>query len=245
MAEIMGEDMQNLMIKHQKLLIFLGIIAFFYVSYKIAYPSYAWNQKLTVEVETPEGVVIGSSVVAVKWRQYPDVWQEIRSVRDSHEGEASIIELPNGKYLFVLLSNATPSLALHVFATSKVGSGMDPRIVPASEVNSHKGEIKSIPGVHYPLFVTFDDLDDPASVKRVDPDDLEASFGEGYSLKSATLEITDEEITEGRIVDLLPWFNWPRQKSLEYGGGSNPLKMPNDSPRGYQSLSKLEFRRAL
>jgi hypothetical protein len=29
MAEIMGEDMQNLMIKHQKLLIFLGIIAFF------------------------------------------------------------------------------------------------------------------------------------------------------------------------------------------------------------------------
>jgi hypothetical protein len=33
-----------------------------------------------------------------------------------------------------------------------------------------------------PLLVTFADINDPASVQRVDPDDLAASFGPGYAL---------------------------------------------------------------
>ena len=193
----------------KKILVFVGVIAFFCLVYKINYPTYSWNQKLTVEVETPEGVASGSSVVAVKWQQNPDVWQEIRAVRDSHEGKATMVELPDGKYLFALLANDTPSLALHVFATSKVGSGMDSRIVPASEVSEHLGETRPISQEHYPLLVTFDDLDDPASVKLVDPDDLAASFGEGYSLKNLTVEITDEEMMLGSVEQILEWINSP------------------------------------
>ncbi len=57
-----------------------------------------------------------------------------------------------------------------------------------------------------PLLVTFTDIDDPASVKRVDPDDLVASFGEGYALKAITLGITNEAVTEGRVEDVLGWI---------------------------------------
>lgn len=35
---------------------------------KLSYPTYSWHHKLTVEVETPDGVVSGSSVVKVlRW----------------------------------------------------------------------------------------------------------------------------------------------------------------------------------
>src|SRR5207342_248106 len=39
------------------------------VLWKIRYPTYAWNQKLTVTVSTPRGEVSGSSVVAVSWTE--------------------------------------------------------------------------------------------------------------------------------------------------------------------------------
>lgn len=59
----------------------------------------------------------------------------------------------------------------------------------------------------YPLLVTFDDINDPKSIKRVDPDDLVATFGPGYSLKSITLEITDEPVTTGELEKVLRWIN--------------------------------------
>ena len=51
------------------------------------------------------------------------------------------------------------------------------------------------------------DPDDPASVKRVDPDDLAASFGPGVSLRKITLTITDEPATDGKVRELLGWLS--------------------------------------
>ncbi|MCP4095679.1 MAG: hypothetical protein GY748_05500, partial [Planctomycetaceae bacterium] len=56
---------------------------------------------------------------------------------------------------------------------------------------------------YFPLLVTFTDINDPASVKKIDPDDLAASFGPGYSLKSVTLEITGEPVTQGVVEKVL------------------------------------------
>lgn len=51
-----------------KALLILGALALGAVMWwKINYPTYAWNQKLTVTVSTPRGEVSGSSVVAVSW----------------------------------------------------------------------------------------------------------------------------------------------------------------------------------
>ncbi|MCC6479158.1 MAG: hypothetical protein IT552_08115, partial [Sphingomonadaceae bacterium] len=49
----------------------------------------------------------------------------------------------------------------------------------------------------YPMLVTFKDLADPTSVEQVDPDDLAASFGRGYRLKSITVQVTDAPVTVG------------------------------------------------
>lgn len=58
----------------------------------------------------------------------------------------------------------------------------------------------------YPPLVTFTDLADPKTVRRVDPSDLAATFGSGYTLKAITLEITDDKVTEGNVGRILPWL---------------------------------------
>lgn len=69
----------------------------------------------------------------------------------------------------------------------------------------------AVPAYQYPMLVTFGDVTDPLSVKMVDPKDLAASFGTGIRLKSVTLEVTDEPVTEGVVVEKLRWLTiiWP------------------------------------
>ncbi|HBM06154.1 MAG TPA: hypothetical protein DD369_11230, partial [Erythrobacter sp.] len=77
----------------------------------------------------------------------------------------------------------------------------------------------------YPMLVTFGDLDDPASVERVDPDDLAATFGEGVRLKRITVQITDDPVTSG-IEQRLGWLGNIREMNL-----SNE-DFPEDFPVG-------------
>ena len=56
------------------------------------------------------------------------------------------------------------------------------------------------------MLVTFEYLADPTSVRRVDPDDLASTFGEGVSLKRITVQVTDDPVTTG-IEKRLVWLN--------------------------------------
>ena len=67
-----------------------------------------------------------------------------------------------------------------------------------------------------PLLVTFTDIKDPTTVKKVDPDNLAATFGPGVSLKSITLEITDETVTEGKVEKIFVW--WPSLQNKQLDG---------------------------
>ena len=57
-----------------------------------------------------------------------------------------------------------------------------------------------------PMLATFDDITKPETVRKVDPEDLEAVFGEGVRLKAVTLEVTKEAVTEGRVEGVLGWL---------------------------------------
>ncbi len=59
-------------------------------------------------------------------------------------------------------------------------------------------------------------LTTPKTVEEVDPNNLEASFGKGIKLVSATLQMTDEEVTTG--VD--KWLGWlEKTKGWIFGDG--------------------------
>ncbi|WP_299866291.1 hypothetical protein [uncultured Hoeflea sp.] len=161
----------------------------------------AWHQKLIVTVETPDGVKTGSSVVLVglhdttgnEWMTLP----QARGARYELTGEAVVLELAPGRYLFTLLKGLP--YATNVFFPD------EPPVETAPALADMRASRELSPK-QYPLLVTFADINDPASVTRVDPDDLAAIFGPGYALSSITLEITDEPVTKGRVEAVLGWL---------------------------------------
>lgn len=160
-----------------------------------------WNQKLTVVVETPQGERSGSSVIGIEALFY---WWPMggNEVRYRHAGEATVVEVSPGRYLFALL-NGTQAERFYWAARDRF-KGMERRRwlgqIP------RQTEPVTLTGASAPMLVTFDRINDPKTVRRVDPADLAATFGPGYAIKTITLEITNEPVTVGRMESTLPWL---------------------------------------
>jgi hypothetical protein len=157
-----------------------------------------WRSKITVDVETPNGLVSGSSVTreVASLTSGALVPPEARGGGHGRFGEAVVVEVAPGKYLFALLPS--PDSA-HVFFPGRPPAEMDAKFATLRES-------RAIPANLYPMLVTFGDVNNPKSVKKVDPKNLAASFGAGYRLKGMTLEITDEALTEGAVEAALEWI---------------------------------------
>jgi hypothetical protein len=121
-------------------------------------------------------------------------------------GEATVVELAPGRYLFALLSNSGAILT-HSLAQDAWRNSLPRNPDETWAIIEAKRESIALPEGNYPPLVTFTDINDPKSVLEVKPDDLAATFGPGYSFKSVTLEITDEPVTEDKIKGLLKWFD--------------------------------------
>lgn len=76
--------------------------------------------------------------------------------------------------------------------------------------------------VECPLLVRFRDIRDPTTVEAVDPNDLTKSFGSGVKLKRMTIEITDDDVTNG-VGERLKWL-----RSFHDGG-----TLRGTAPRDY------------
>lgn len=203
----------------------------------------SWNQRLTLVIETPQGEVRGSAVTRVTKTETSGslVLPEARGVRSKVEGEAVVVEVVPGKFLFALLSGSDEwerDAANWVYTAYQL-----------IEVDSHSramGTIRTqpldtpvpMPPEGWPMLVTFDDITKPETVRRVDPADLVAVFGEGVRLKAVTLEVTREAVTAGQVEGVLGW--WPTMREGS-GDGMPSLKLPNDSPRGWDHLDPLQF----
>jgi hypothetical protein len=179
--------------------------------------------RMTVEVETPEGLRTGSSVYDVKGIGTNDLITGDKGARSELRGEAVAVDMPNGQTLFVLLRMANGTSSDDNLAPMSM-KAMD----PAYKYNFHKEEsaqrISSGDGIRspadvaeldYPLLVTFTDIDDPRSVQRVDPANLAASFGPGIRLKRITVEVTDDDVTTG-IEKRLGWL--PKHRNISFAG---------------------------
>lgn len=176
-----------------------------------------YRYRLTVEVEIPEGLAAGSSVIEVEQRLVrPGSDPSGIGVERRVRGEAVTVDLPDGRVLFALLrsesANDWASYILPWIAPDVRGESFTEQL---DDPLSLKGEIelpKTLPAKSilserpgYPMLVTFGDINDPTSIERVDPDDLAASFGEGVTLKRITVQITDDPVTAG-IEDRLEWL---------------------------------------
>lgn len=196
------------------------------------YPdTWRWNQKLTVEVSTPEGMRTDSAVTEVVWQERN--WTG--NFPGSYRGEATVVDLGKGRYLFALIGEPTRYLALRTFAPD-----LGDKAVITEEGFAAMAGIRGrrdVPAKYYPLLVTFDDVGRPETVKRVDPANLGASFGPGVTLERVSLEIVDHKATDGMVQKILNWMDWPRDRFLAAGNGETPLKIPGES------IGRTSFRR--
>lgn len=164
---------------------------------------YEWHQKLAVEVETPEGLKSASSVMSARLidTHGPFVPAEANGVSFQLSGEAIALEVSRGRYLFVLLKSVP---ALNWLIYPRMESVKAGALLEKGD-DGGAGKV-ALPRDQYPLLVTFDDIKDPASVKRIDPANLEATFGPGYRLNGITLSLTKEPLTKGEVKKLLRWL---------------------------------------
>jgi hypothetical protein len=192
---------------------------------------YTYRQKLTVIVGTPEGERSGSAVTEVK-AAVGSQGLSGANVGYSVRGEATVVELGLGKYLFALLSNGGEYPATEYWAMNAFYKRVSEQYPSGNEELMHKfysalqtmREPARLTPDLYPLLVTFTDINDPKSVKQLKPGKFRDVLGTGYSLRSISLEIVDEEATEGQV-----------RKKLGFADEENPIfvdwkKFPSDHP---------------
>lgn len=184
----------------------------------LGFHDWQWHQKLTVSVMTPEGLKTGSSVVSVNVYDRPSWWGlgDFRGAgASSLSGEAVTVDLGNGRYLFALLKNCSHETARETFIPKEEQPRTKAEVIAVYDRLEKMRISRVLAPEHYPLLATFDDINDPASVRRVDPSDLSASFGAGYRLSAITLSITHEPLTEGVVEKVLEWLDSYYSKHLD------------------------------
>jgi hypothetical protein len=176
----------------------------------------------TVIVDTPEGKRSGSSVVEVK-TYFPGGLTRAQgyAVISRDQGEATAVDLGGRGLLFATIASEerlTNALAhgtsfgcYDPFPREKFSgrssagaSANDEYAAYHDELNKQKPK-GEVPFKYLPILVRFRDLHNPASVERVDPSDLAASFGSGVKFDRISIEITDAPVTK-RIEEVLPWL---------------------------------------
>jgi hypothetical protein len=190
----------------------------------------SWNRKLTVTVTTPAGEVSGAAVQGETLSSKKGWFTPPEASGSSYgqSGEAVVVDLGSGRYLFALRGEPPHSFA--IFFPGKAP-------LEVREQLKALRQTREVPRDEYPMLVTFGDITDPKTVKQVDPTNLAASFGPGYALKSITLEITDKKVTEGEVEKVLGWLGEFYDKHLD----GNTIQTIKASNRLANSLSSGSF----
>lgn len=172
--------------------------------WKLEFPSASWRYKITVEVETPEGIKTGSAVRevhAISSIKIGDTGGGAAGV----EGEAVIVDMGGHGVLFATIGEDFGYRVMFMaFPFSKGGltkEGME----YYSHLKNAKASLLAINQL--PRFVMFRNLNDPLSVKLVDIHNLSKDFGEGVRIKDITIETTDDPITWGVADKYLHWLS--------------------------------------
>jgi hypothetical protein len=195
----------------------LGLLAALVIGDQIRINRPGHKYRLTVEVQTPEGVKSASGVLAV----HPDRGYS-RKGSTLTKGDAVWVDLGGGKNLIALLAHIDDKgleldgmnyLALRAFNAAG-------RKATFNAMNSISGTAP-VTGTLIPVLAAFADVNDPATMRVIKPEDLEATYGKGFGLRSVTAEavpngfwpldfggVLGEPVTRG-IEAKLPWWSRP------------------------------------
>jgi hypothetical protein len=174
--------------------------------------------RLTVEVETPEGVKSASGVMSV----HPDRSYS-RGGQTQTRGDAVFVDLGGGRNLVALLAHIDDGKldldGINYVALRAYGAAGGKRVT-FNEMNRLTGSVP-VRDALIPVLVTFTDPKNPGSARRLAPDDVAAALGKGFRLRQITAEVVPngawpldfggplgEPVSRG-IATQLPWLDQP------------------------------------
>lgn len=212
---------------------FVASLALIYCLYKALFPTYAYQFRVTLSVNTPSGMREGSGIMEARSVRYPG------GAGYSVYGDAVLVELGAS-------SDGRPHRLIALLATGPQGENVDFYSLPirafeqrwSAKPGSSKfagadlqmsmmpvGAKETVPADHWPKLVTFENWSDPKSAQLVTADNIHQVFGPHFDLNGLTIEIVRQykwpetffnsgEITRG-IKEKLPWWHNPGRPAAD------------------------------
>jgi hypothetical protein len=171
-------------------------------------PSNSYRYRVTVDVDTRQGVRSGSSVwetTAWKGSGIPD-----RGIRARLRGEAVAVDLSGGTLFAVMRGRDLDGdygkgiVVGHLKKHPELGVPMGADWMANRRLIEKAKPSFDLDPDEYPLMVRFTDPNDPRSVERVGPNDLSA-FGSWNAIRRIHIEVTTDRPV-AQILDRLPWL---------------------------------------
>jgi len=190
--------------------------------------------RLTVEIDTPQGVRSGSSVMQVRYGVSPNINGGGQQADVDLDGEAVFVDLGDGRHLLAVLGHPLLRSGAYQqrFLPADVffpdySSLRQIRTLKASGGKLQGGADLAIEQI--PSLATFERPADPASARvvygrairrvadgagererRVHIDEIAEAFGAGYALRRVHLDMVPNSTPITRqLVQIFPWLNDP------------------------------------
>lgn len=227
--------------KFGKVAIILLLATYLFKSY--VFITGSWRYKMTVEVETPEGIKTGYAVREVSAEKLPEFTPASATGHARLEkGEAVVVDLGERGTLFALLkgykigADYAWAIVYHALPCAECGGSLGE--TTANNIRYYRS-LKSAKAVLtpdlYPMMVRFRDAKDPKTVENLleykscadaktrirdssvclEKDHFDEAFGQGVKVKSVTIEMTEEPVTRGIAGKYMPIY-FPQDEYLKW-----------------------------
>ncbi|MDX8498319.1 hypothetical protein RFM99_07790 [Mesorhizobium sp. VK4C] len=229
----------DLLHKWPRALIFpIALVIVLFVASACVPRTFTLRYRLAVSVETPGGTRSGSSVLEATY-DWP-FWDRFFGIGERKytvTGESVVVRLDDGRDLLVLVTSDF-SKSKHGTDASRLPIFVYQLSMKRERIEEELKKVRKVGTVDIspemlPTMVVFADAADPKSVKLVDPADLSAALGVGYSFKRAFIEPTDAPLTD-ILESELPW--------LRALNGSDPPLSQNFADQAENPLLRLQRR---
>jgi hypothetical protein len=157
----------------------------------------ALRYRVTLEVDTPSGLRTGSSVLE---STFTSGSRFEYSARAWTYGEAPTVDLGNGRYLFAVLSDpfGTKTMYQMLLHVLRYPETRPPLADPDASSFRQANETKPFGVVRrddYPMLVTFGNVNDPATVMAVNPENMASEIGAGHDLRRITIQVVSKDVS--------------------------------------------------
>ncbi|WP_419253558.1 hypothetical protein ACN2C6_18365 [Caulobacter sp. ErkDOM-YI] len=203
---------------------------------------YSYRYRLTLDFVVDGITRSGSSVRSVRFSPPIKAFGNMSAGSFLTRGEAVIVDLGRAGYLFATFgefwslerglsgTNWSPD---HVFGR-ELGKADFADRKAASKLRKRTKRI--LESAELPILMRFKNLADPTSAYVVDPTSMSAAYGPGVEFRQATVEITRDKVSIGRVEGMLPWSGRYASSGMHLGD-----ELPRGSERRYELYAPISI----